>query len=784
MPQVNAISSRDSILPNIQLSNLDTDHQNTSNSNAMSPATPRGLERQRTKALLDYIIASDSESQSDDSESDFAGLGKSPLGSAERQHVDQSGRSNLGFMTIRSMTIDGPDVDHTYDTLKSHTQSNSVNILSMMNHLARRRQHNAEWYIIMPDDTFKTVWDWIMLVLLIWIAIFLPLQFGFPEAFGREHKYVLTIDIVVDIFFGIDMVLTCFMAIEEPDGTYIVEVREITRRYVCQGFFFIDLLAIIPFNDLFQASKALKFVKQVRFLRMLKALRLRNLEKKIARYDYDPRFPTGSLRLTKIFLVLLCFMHFTGCFFAYAGSHSGRESWLYEHYPTWEDESTWSVYFLSIYWSTTTLTTVGYGDYSPINDYEIAIAMTTMIVGAIGFSLITGTISSLFATEDQSFSNFRLKMQAVYQFLRKNKQIPEDLTRKLVLVLQEKWKKQMMVQNQSRVDEIYDDLPKGLLKEVVFHVNSKLLEKSVFIRKMSADHGPEAVFHLFEILRRRDVRARELICMEREPVKYVYFIEIGEFGIIDSTAPNEILGAMGPGEHFGHVAEFLNPFHYHVWSVISTCHGLVRVADVEALRQNYQLSQAFEKSAQVRLKKVEAARSTMLDRLATLKGKDGVLKMPSASATLSNTGHIDLETFLDVAEKARSRDNTFDADDVQEIRLVRGRNDMVEAFLSMKRTAKEHEFAHARSQTLPNIHSASVGHFPPTSRLLEVIQSPKHLDPSNAGSPMPQETKLNMLERIDSGENEFADCDNFTPRVHSGDHRGEEAEHSSSEVRG
>jgi len=350
------------------------------------------------------------------------------------------------------------------------------------------------------------------------------------------------------------------------------------------------------------------------------------------------------------------------------------------------------------------------------------------------------------------------------------------------LVLQEKWKKQMMVQSQSRVDEIYDDLPRGLRKEVVFHVNSKLLERSVFIRKISGDHGPEAVFHLFELLRRRDVRARELICMEREPVKYVYFIEIGEFGIIDSTAPNEILGAMGPGEHFGHVAEFLNPFHYHVWSVISTCHGLVRVADVEDLRQNYQLSQAFEKSAQVRYKKVDAARTTMLKRLEKLKIDPLSMHATPRKSNAGPVAQIELLTFLNLAKQARPADHNFDIDDVQEIRLVR-KEHSVDAFLSMKRTAKE-TFKPLRSQTLPNIHQSSTSPFPVTSRLLEVMRSPNHPEPLAAGTPMTQDTKFNMLDQIDSGPNEFDDCDSFTPVVHSSDHGGEEHTPSISEVRG
>ena len=43
-----------------------------------------------------------------------------------------------------------------------------------------------------------------------------------------------------------------------------------------------------------------------------------------------------------------------------------------------------------------------------------------------------------------------------------------------------KWKKDMKLHKQANEDQIYEDLPRGLLKEAVFHVNQKVAFETNF----------------------------------------------------------------------------------------------------------------------------------------------------------------------------------------------------------------------------------------------------------------------------------------------------------------
>ena len=54
-----------------------------------------------------------------------------------------------------------------------------------------------------------------------------------------------------------------------------------------------------------------------------------------------------------------------------------------------------SMYTIGLYWTVTTITTVGYGDISATNTAERIVASIIMIIGVIAFSYSTGSLSSI-----------------------------------------------------------------------------------------------------------------------------------------------------------------------------------------------------------------------------------------------------------------------------------------------------------------------------------------------------------------------------------------------------
>lgn len=57
-------------------------------------------------------------------------------------------------------------------------------------------------------------------------------------------------------------------------------------------------------------------------------------------------------------------------------------------------------YILSLYWTITTITTVGYGDIDITNSWERLFCASIMIIGVISFSYANGSLSSILTTYD------------------------------------------------------------------------------------------------------------------------------------------------------------------------------------------------------------------------------------------------------------------------------------------------------------------------------------------------------------------------------------------------
>ena len=81
-------------------------------------------------------------------------------------------------------------------------------------------------------------------------------------------------------------------------------------------------------------------------------------------------------------------------------------NWLTES-PIVIDRSRWEqVYTVAMYWSIVTLTTVGYGDISPVTVLELILASLMVLVGSACFAFFMNSVGLILSDMNRSEREF------------------------------------------------------------------------------------------------------------------------------------------------------------------------------------------------------------------------------------------------------------------------------------------------------------------------------------------------------------------------------------------
>jgi len=100
-------------------------------------------------------------------------------------------------------------------------------------------------YIILHYCTFKTTWDWVILILTFYTAIMVPYNVSFKT---KQNNLVwLVLDSVVDVIFLVDIVLNFHTTFVGPGGEVISDPKLIRMNYL-KTWFVIDLLSCLPYD--------------------------------------------------------------------------------------------------------------------------------------------------------------------------------------------------------------------------------------------------------------------------------------------------------------------------------------------------------------------------------------------------------------------------------------------------------------------------------------------------------------------------------------------------------
>lgn len=117
-------------------------------------------------------------------------------------------------------------------------------------------------WTILHYSPFKAVWDWLILLLVIYTAIFTPYSAAFllndQEEAQRHHcgyscSPLNVVDLIVDIMFIIDILINFRTTYVNSNEEVVSHPAKIAIHYF-KGWFLIDMVAAIPFDLLIFGS--------------------------------------------------------------------------------------------------------------------------------------------------------------------------------------------------------------------------------------------------------------------------------------------------------------------------------------------------------------------------------------------------------------------------------------------------------------------------------------------------------------------------------------------------
>ncbi|MEL6741478.1 MAG: ion transporter, partial [Planctomycetota bacterium] len=409
-----------------------------------------------------------------------------------------------------------------------------------------------------------------------------PLQFAFlPTSFALMGiEYALAALGVVNQF------VRAHTMYHDDEGLPVSHPSRTALKYVKSIGFLMDLITWFPFELIVLASMPSSPLshQQLKFVALFRCLRLVSLYKIVRFFDYhfaEISIQRTWLKYLSYTVYSLIIHHWFACIlFSFAcppqfGPHdptSGDHirlnssasatyceagSWfaaaLQSHPSLGMDRSVFAQYAVSLYWATSTLIGVGYGDIHARTLKEQVAAAVVMLAGHVYYSCVLGELSASMQSADIRRAEYTSKLGHIARFLRVYR-VGAEKSRRVTEYYHYLWQRTRGVSP----DQLLANLPPALRTTVC----QSMYSDNISLCLEGLRHGESGGGVVSGDERRSFHRllssfVKPMICMERSVIfregdvgEEMYFIERGAVQVldIDNCRPITTLTA---GDYFG-----------------------------------------------------------------------------------------------------------------------------------------------------------------------------------------------------------------------------------------
>jgi len=385
---------------------------------------------------------------------------------AARSHASNCQRR--GALVVNDLT--DSDSDSDYDVKKPHRSRLVKSALRMWGQ------------VVLPPSSGKRVfWDVLATILLVWEAIWIPLQLlELPETPAK-----MAAGWAARAFWTLDLPLSFLTGFHRSDGHPELDPLAVARQYL-KTWFLVDLSTlVVDWADVLlgidaaSLGKTLKTVRLIRMLRLGKLMRVSDsLPIGVVEQYINFRKVIIIFGVVKILVFLIWVNHVIACgWYGVALSHQGSDNWiswhnLDQHPPEYR-------YATAFHWSLTQFT--GTMEVTPRNlserFYAVVVLLFAFVTSASVVSAITSSMTRLeIATAQEAQQANTLK-----RFLYLN-HIPSRLSLRVQRNAQHILSQQRWEIPEGNV-ELLSVVSEPLRIELHFEMHIPLLSSHPFLRK-------------------------------------------------------------------------------------------------------------------------------------------------------------------------------------------------------------------------------------------------------------------------------------------------------------
>ena len=241
-----------------------------------------------------------------------------------------------------------------------------------------------------------------------------------------EESWRKIVEVMVDMFFILDIFINFRTTYVNKQDEVVSKGSKIAIHYF-KGWFFVDLVAAIPYDILIDRVPNTLHNNNNNVLALLKTARLLRLGRVARKIDRYSEYGAAVLVLLMAAFMLVAhwlacvwyligITEFLSCLKEYAGNHTAmnqhNQGWIFrlahdlgqpfnytldhagnvipQNGPATEDR-----YITALYFTLSSLTSVGFGNVSPNTNNEKLFSVAVMLVGSLMYASIFGNVSAI-----------------------------------------------------------------------------------------------------------------------------------------------------------------------------------------------------------------------------------------------------------------------------------------------------------------------------------------------------------------------------------------------------